>query len=60
MGRHDQTETGPSDPQDEEEPVGQPAIAADRDQPRQQRRLGRLKVNQQRGEKPKKYHNIQT
>ncbi len=44
VGRHDQTETGASDPQDEEEPARQPAVAADRDQPRQQRRLGRLKL----------------
>uniref|UniRef100_A0A4W6E0V9 Uncharacterized protein n=1 Tax=Lates calcarifer TaxID=8187 RepID=A0A4W6E0V9_LATCA len=43
VGRHDQTETGASVPQDEEEPTGQPAVAADRDQPRQQRRLRRLK-----------------
>lgn len=42
VGRHDQAEAGTPEPQDEEEPPGQPAIAPDRDQPQQQRRLGRL------------------
>lgn len=42
VGRHDQAEAGTPEPQDEKEPPGQPAITPDRDQPRQQRRLGRL------------------